>query len=79
MSNHNLISLTIRIFTLFSIVFLTTCAMDTGNAEEVDRWLVPRHVRDAVLNEFSGESALRHVEILSVDRNRKDEDRKSVV
>ena len=74
MSNQKLISLTIRTFILFSIVFLTTCAMDTGNAEEVDRWLVPRHVRDAVLNEFSGELALRHVEILAVDRDRQEEE-----
>ena len=74
MSNQNLISLTIRAFILFSIVLLTTCAMDTGNAEEVDRWLVPRHIRDAVLNEFSGESALRHVEILAVDRDRQEEE-----
>ncbi len=35
-----------------------------------DRSLVPASIRDAILNEFSGELALRHVEILSVDRNR---------
>lgn len=62
------------ILLLVSIVFLTTCAMETGKAEEVDRWLVPRITRDAVLNEFSGEEALRHVEILSVDRNRQEEE-----
>jgi len=66
--------MTIRIFVLVSIVFLATCAMETGKAEEVDRWLVPRHIRDAVLNEFSGEEALRHVEILAVDRNRQEEE-----
>lgn len=68
MSNQNLSSFTARIFILLSIVSLVTCAMDKGEAEEVDRWLVPSHIRDAVLNEFSGELALRHVEILSVDR-----------
>ena len=74
MSNQNLASLTIRIFILLSIGLLTTCAMETGKAEEMDRWLVPRHIRDAVLNEFSGELALRHVEILAVDRNRQKEE-----
>jgi aminopeptidase YwaD len=67
-------SLTIRIFILMSVVLLANCAMDTGEAEEVDRWLVPRHIREAVLNEFSGELALRHVEILSVDRDRQKEE-----
>ncbi len=71
---QNIASMTIRIFVLVSIVFLATCAMETGKAEEVDRWLVPRHIRDAVLNEFSGEEALRHVEILAVDRNRQEEE-----
>lgn len=48
--------------------------MDSGEAEEVDRWLVPRDIREAILNEFSGELALRHVEILSVDRDRQEEE-----
>ncbi|UCE41804.1 MAG: M28 family peptidase [Candidatus Aminicenantes bacterium] len=74
MNNQNLASLTIRIFLLLSIVFLARCAMDTGEAEEVDRWLVPQHIREAVLNEFSGELALRHVEILAVDRDRQEEE-----
>jgi len=74
MRNKNLPSLTFRIFILLSIVFQAMCAMDTGKADEVDRWLVPRHIRDAVLNEFSGELALRHVEILSVDRDRQEEE-----
>ena len=74
MSNQNLTSLSIRIFFLFSLVFQAMCAMDTGKAEEVDRWLVPQNIRDAVLNEFSGELALRHVEILSVDRDRQEEE-----
>jgi hypothetical protein len=74
MSVQNLTSVTIRIFALLSILLLATCAMETGKAEEVDRWLVPRQIRDAVLNEFSGEEALRHVEILAVDRNRQEEE-----
>lgn len=69
MNKQNLTSLTVRIFILFSIVLLAACAMDKGEAEEVDRWLVPKIIREAVLNEFSGELALRHVEILSVGRN----------
>ena len=74
MSNQYLASLTIRIFILLSIAFLAMCAMDTGEAEEVNRWLVPRYIREAVLNEFSGELALRHVEILAVDRDRQEEE-----
>lgn len=74
MSFQNLDSVTSRIFILLSIVLLAMCAMDTGEAEEVDRWLVPRHIREAVLNEFSGELALRHVEILAVDRDRQEEE-----
>jgi aminopeptidase YwaD len=74
MRNRHLIHLVIWIILLVSVVFLTTCAMEKGEAEEVDRWLVPRHIREAVLNEFSGELALRHVEILAVDRDRKDDE-----
>jgi len=74
MNNQNLPSLTIRIFLLLSIVLLARCAMEKGEAEEVDRWLVPHHIREAVLNEFSGELALRHVEILAVDRDRQEEE-----
>ena len=74
MSNHNLPSLMVRVLILISITFLATCAMDTGEAEEVDRWLVPQNIREAILNEFSGELALRHVEILSVDRERQEEE-----
>ena len=74
MNKQNFYSFSIRIFILMSILFLAMCAMDTGEAEEVDRWLVPKNIRDAVLNEFSGELALRHVEILAVDRDRQEEE-----
>ncbi len=74
MKNQNFTSSMIRLVLLFSIIFQAMCAMDTGEAEEVDRWLVPRHIREAVLNEFSGELALRHVEILAVDRDRQEEE-----
>lgn len=74
MKNQNLLSFAIRIVLLLSIGLLATCAMDTGEAEEVDRWLVPKHIREAVLNEFAGELALRHVEILAVDRDRQEEE-----
>ena len=74
MRNRNLTSFILWIILLVSVVFLTTCAMEKGEAEEVDRWLVPRHIREAVLNEFSGELALRHVEILAVDRDRQEEE-----
>jgi aminopeptidase YwaD len=74
MRNKQFAFFILLIVLLVSTVFLTTCAMETGEAEEVDRWLVPRHIREAVLNEFSGELALRHVEILAVDRNRQEEE-----
>lgn len=41
---------------------------------EVDRCVVPAAIRDPILNEISGELALRHVEILSVDRDRQAEE-----
>lgn len=44
------------------------------SGSDADRCLVPPTVREAILNEFSGEEALRHVEILSVDRNRQAEE-----
>ncbi|MFC2097547.1 M28 family peptidase [Bacteroidota bacterium] len=34
------------------------------------RCIVPVNIRELILNEFSGEAALRHVEILSIDRDR---------
>ena len=74
MSNKTLPFLSVRILVLLSIVLMAACAMDRGEAEEIDRWLVSRQIRDAVLNEFSGELALRHVEILSVDRDRQEEE-----
>jgi len=36
----------------------------------VDRCLVPASIRDAILNETSGEEAYQHVQILAVNRNR---------
>ncbi|MFC1732351.1 M28 family peptidase [candidate division KSB1 bacterium] len=49
---------------------VTITAFFLFSGYEIDRCVVPASIRDAVLNEFSGELALRHVEILSVDRNR---------
>ncbi len=74
MSDHNLPFFLFRMLILISFALLATCAMDSGEAEEVDRWLVSHNIREAVLNEFSGELALRHVEILSVDRDRQKEE-----
>ena len=75
MSSQNFLSLLIRmVFFLSVFALLTSCVVDTGEAEEVDRWLVPRHIRESILNEFSGELALRHVEILAVDRDRQEEE-----
>jgi aminopeptidase YwaD len=39
-----------------------------------DRCLVPKDIRNPILDEFSGEMALRHVEILSVDRDRQEKE-----
>jgi len=74
MKKQSLISVITKAFAFLALVLTAMCAMDTGEAEEVDRWLVPKHIREAVLNEFSGELALRHVEILAVDRDRQEEE-----
>ena len=42
--------------------------------ERLDRCIVPKNIRELILNEFSGEAALRHVEILSIDRDRQAEE-----
>jgi aminopeptidase YwaD len=39
-----------------------------------DRCLVPAGIRDAILNETSGEEAYRHVQLLAVNRNRQPEE-----
>lgn len=56
-----------------NMVFLFTvviCSAVLFIAFAVDRCLVPPPVREAILNEFSGELALRHVEMLAVNRDR---------
>jgi aminopeptidase YwaD len=40
----------------------------------VDRCLVPANIRDAILNETSGEEAYQHVQILAVNRDRQAEE-----
>lgn len=68
----NPFSVATRALALLALVLLAMCAMNSPEAEEAERWLVPKHIREAVLNEFSGELALRHVEILAVDRDRQE-------
>ena len=55
---------------LFSIVFMSILFY----AFAPDRSLVPAEVRSAILQEYSGELAQRHVEFLSVNRNRQAEE-----
>ena len=74
MHRQKLSSLIIPCLILIIMVLMPSCAVDTSEAEEIDRWLVLRNIREAVLNEFSGELALRHVEILAVDRDRQEDE-----
>ncbi len=39
-----------------------------------DRWLVPAEIREAILQEFSGELALQHVQLLAANRIRPEEE-----
>jgi hypothetical protein len=61
--------MTMKLLRCAAILFITLAATILL-AFEVDRCLVPAAIREPILNEFSGELALRHVEMLSVDRNR---------
>jgi hypothetical protein len=51
---------------IISLILAATLLM----AFEVDRCLVPPEIREPILSELSGELALPHVEMQSVDRNR---------
>ncbi|MFC1499843.1 M28 family peptidase [Candidatus Zixiibacteriota bacterium] len=39
-----------------------------------DRWLVPADIREAILQEFSGELALQHIQLLAANRIRPEEE-----
>ena len=45
-------------------------AMTTGGQVPTDRCLVPPSMRDAILNEFSGEQVRLHVQLLAANRDR---------
>jgi len=45
-------------------------AMTTGGQAPTDRCLVPASMRDAILNEFSGEQVRLHVQMLAANRDR---------
>ncbi len=49
-------------------------SVGVGAQGPVDRCLVPAGIRDAVLNEISGEEAYQHVQILAVNRDRQAEE-----
>ena len=40
------------------------------SAQKVDRSIVPPSIRNPILQEYSGEQALRHIEMLAINRNR---------
>jgi aminopeptidase YwaD len=51
------------------LLVVGTCAALVGQAPP-DRCLVPASIRDAILNEYSGEQAYLHVQLLSANRDR---------
>ncbi len=46
------------------------CFSENIYAFQSERWIVPEKIRNAILDEFSGEESLRHVEMLTINRNR---------
>ena len=68
-------TLTRRLATCLLFVMTAALCGSIGLAQgPVDRCLVPAKIRDAVLNETSGEEAYQHVQILAVNRNRQAEE-----
>jgi aminopeptidase YwaD len=59
---------------LLWILSAALCAAGLVAQAPADRCLVPTGIRDAVLNETSGEEAYEHVQILSVNRDRQAEE-----
>ncbi len=58
------------VLTAAAIAVATVVAVPLGAQAPADHCLVPASIRDAVLNEASGEEAYQHVQILAVNRNR---------
>ena len=61
-------------YSVLIIIFSTVIISILFFAFAPDRSLVPAEVRNAILQEYSGELAQRHVEFLSVNRNRQAEE-----
>ncbi len=60
---------------LGSALLLTLAVQTTTTAQTPpDRWLVPAEIRQAILEEFSGELALQHVQLLAANRIRPEEE-----
>jgi len=59
---------------LFVVLITILCAIGVSAQGPVDRCVVPAAIRDAILNEVSGEEAYQHVQILAVNRNRQAEE-----
>ena len=68
--NHHLE--TVRHRSALTGALLLTLALQTAAAAQTppDRWLVPPEIRQAILEEFSGELALQHVQLLAANRIR---------
>src|SRR5512140_3000458 len=58
---------------LFAGVVVTGAVTMFGQVPP-DRCLVPPSIRDAILNEYSGEQAVLHVQLLSANRQRAPEE-----
>ncbi len=59
---------------LLIVLSAVLCGVGGVAQGPVDRCLVPANIRDAILNETSGEEAYQHVQILAVNRNRQEEE-----
>jgi len=61
--------------TLGSALLLSLALQTAAPAQTPpDRWLVPAEIRQAILDEFSGELALQHVQLLAANRIRPEEE-----
>jgi aminopeptidase YwaD len=59
---------------LLLVLTLALCGVGVVAQGPADRCLVPATIRDAILNETSGEEAYQHVQILAVNRDRQAEE-----
>ena len=67
---------TSRTTTVFVLLALASALTAIGVVAQApaDRCVVPAAIRDAILQETSGEEAYQHVQVLAVNRNRQPEE-----